>query len=294
MNRAASSPSRAIAVIGMHRSGTSAVARGLAALGVYLGSDFLDAQPENPTGYWEDKGIVELNERVLTALRSTWDDVAPIHARQFTDWRMWRLRNEATRHLRRHFTPHPLWGFKDPRTIRLLPLWLRIMHDCNAEDAYLLVIRNPSSVAASLFARQGMTVETAQRLWLAYNVPYLHLLQSKPMAVVDYDLLMLDPPAQLERIAAKLGLPARAAEIEKFASEFLDANLRHSVFAREAIDASTEPGRITRDAYCLLHDVAADRSELDATFWEQWTRVSASFGDAASGCSTQDDRSTRL
>ena len=60
--------SRAIVVVGMHRSGTSAVVRGLKALSVFLGRNFLDAQPENPTGYWEDKGIVELNERVLKAL----------------------------------------------------------------------------------------------------------------------------------------------------------------------------------------------------------------------------------
>jgi len=66
--------SRAIVVVGMHRSGTSAVARALAALSVYLGDNFLDAQPENPTGYWEDRGIVELNERVLKSLQLTWDE----------------------------------------------------------------------------------------------------------------------------------------------------------------------------------------------------------------------------
>ena len=87
--------SRAIVVIGMHRSGTSAVARGLAALGVDLGDDFLDAQPENPTGYWEDRGIVELNERVLRRIGLKWDDSATIDLLRFSGWRMWRLRREA-------------------------------------------------------------------------------------------------------------------------------------------------------------------------------------------------------
>ena len=50
--------SRAVFVLGMHRSGTSAIARGISSLGVYLGNDFLDAQPENPTGYWEDRNLV--------------------------------------------------------------------------------------------------------------------------------------------------------------------------------------------------------------------------------------------
>ncbi|HEY2475861.1 MAG TPA: hypothetical protein VGI19_13820, partial [Candidatus Cybelea sp.] len=57
--------SRAVLVLGMHRSGTSAIARGVAALSVYLGCDFLDAQPENPTGYWEDRNLVAIDDRVL-------------------------------------------------------------------------------------------------------------------------------------------------------------------------------------------------------------------------------------
>lgn len=262
--------SRAIAVIGMHRSGTSAVARGLKALSVYLGSNFLDAQPENPTGYWEDKGIVELNERVLKALRLTWDGVAPIARRSFGGWRMWRLRREARRYLRRSFIEEPLWGFKDPRTLRLLPFWLRVLHESDVNDAYVLVIRNPSSVAASLFKRQGMQLETAQRLWLVYTLPYLEELASKPMVVVDYDLLMGDPRGQLERIARKLQLTATTGDVENFTCEFLDVKLRHTVFSPEAIDATTEVGRLTRDAYTLLYEVAADRRDVDRDFWSAW------------------------
>jgi hypothetical protein len=262
--------SRAIAVIGMHRSGTSAVARGLKALSVYLGSNFLDAQPENPTGYWEDKGIVELNERVLKALRLTWDGVAPIARRSFGGWRMWRLRREARRYLRRSFIEEPLWGFKDPRTLRLLPFWLRVLHESDVNDAYVLVIRNPSSVAASLFKRQGMQLETAQRLWLVYTLPYLEELASKPMVVVDYDLLMGDPRGQLERIARKLQLTATTGDVENFTCEFLDVKLRHTVFSAEEIDATTEVGRLTRDAYTLLYEVAADRRDVDRDFWSAW------------------------
>jgi hypothetical protein len=262
--------SRAIAVIGMHRSGTSAVARGLKALAVYLGNNFLDAQPENPTGYWEDKGIVELNERVLKTLRLTWDDEAPIARQAFGGWRMWRLRREAQHYLRRSFIEQPLWGFKDPRTLRLLPFWLRVLHESHVDDAYVLVIRNPSSVAASLFKRQRMELEAAQRLWLGYTLPYLDRLAPKSMVVVDYDLLMGDPRGQLERIARKLGLTATAGEVEKFASEFLDAKLRHTIFSPEEIDATTEVGRLTRDAYTLLYQVAADRREVDDDFWSAW------------------------
>lgn len=271
---------RAIAVIGMHRSGTSTVARGLQTLSVYLGDDFLDAQPENPTGYWEDKGIVDLDERVLKALGLKWDDVSPIDLRQFARWRMWRLRSAASRYLHRRFLAHALWGFKDPRTIRLLPFWRRVLRECGVDDAYLLVIRNPSSVSASLFARQAMDVETAQRLWLVYMVPFLDELADRPLAVVDYDLLMLEPRGQLERIARKLALRCGAAvtdAVEAFAREFLDVKLRHTVFSLEEIDASTEAGLLTRDAYALLYELAQDRRQPDREFWSAWKRIQASW-----------------
>jgi len=264
----------AIAVIGMHRSGTSAVARGLQALGVYLGHDFLDAQPENPTGYWEDRGIVEINERVLKALGLQWDDADAIDPRRFRGWRMWRLRGEATRYLHRHFIPHSLWGFKDPRTIRLLPFWRTVLRDAKVNDSYLLVIRNPSSVAASLFARQAMDVTTAQRLWLAHIVPFLDSLAGTRFAVVDYDRLMRDPHGQLERIGSKLAIltpsTMRSPEVNLFVDEFLDAKLRHTLFSADDIDASTETGRRTRDAYVLLDELAADRREPDEHFWSVW------------------------
>lgn len=277
--------SRAIVVVGMHRSGTSAIARGLQALSVDLGDDFLDAQPENPTGYWEDRGIVELDERVLKALHMQWDGTAPIEASRFGGWRMWRLRREAMRYLRSHFTMKALWGFKDPRTIRLLPFWLRVLRECAVDDSYLLVIRNPSSVAASLFARQQMDLETAQRLWLVHVVPFLAGLRTKPLAVVDYDRFMLDPRFQLERIARRLGLLGQGTmepeAVRRFTADFLDTSLRHTLFSPGDIDASTSTGRLTRDAYVLLDELAADHREPDDDFWSAWAGIEKSFGENA-------------
>jgi hypothetical protein len=272
----AKTASRAIVVIGMHRSGTSAVARGVAALGVYLGDDFLDAQPENPTGYWEDRKIVELNERLLKALNLTWDGVRPIDSRELRGWRMWRLRREALRDLRRRFLPQPLWGFKDPRTIRILPFWQRVFRDAGVDDAYVVVIRNPASIAASLHARGRMEIETAQRLWLVHMVPFLADIADKPFVVVDYDLLINDPRAQLQRIAERLQLsPPDAAEIEHFCDGFLDPSLRHTVLTHDDIAASTQTGRRTRDAFLLLYDLASDQKTADAQFWRAWNTIAA-------------------
>jgi hypothetical protein len=259
----------------MHRSGTSAVARGLKALSVYLGNDFLDAQPENPTGYWEDRGIVELNERILKTVGLTWDAVGPLAAEDFRGLAMWRLRRKAARYVKRSFGSHPLWGFKDPRTIRLLPFWQRALHESGAADSYVVVIRNPLSIAASLYRRQQMDLATAYRLWLAYMVPFFRDLRGKQMVVVDYDLLMLDPRAQLVRSAHALDLPSHdgdiAREIDRFAEEFLDERLRHTIFSFEDFDMGTPEARLTQAAYLMLYELATDRlSPLSESFWSTW------------------------
>lgn len=265
--------SRAVCVIGMHRSGTSAIARGVSALSVDLGDNFLELQPDNPTGYWEDKAVVGINQRVLEELHLTWDDSAPIAPERFAHHRIRLLRIKAVRYLNENFMVRPLWGFKDPRTIRLLPFWLGALRECAASDAYVVAIRHPRSVAASLFRRQEITREKADRLWLAHMVPFLHELRDKPLVVVDYDLLMRDPHTQLKRIARRLGLPledVNADAIERFSADFLDERLRHTTFAIDDFDTATAAGGLTHRAYVMLCELASDRRDADARFWAEW------------------------
>jgi hypothetical protein len=52
-----------IVVLGMHRSGTSALTRGLSTLGVGLGDTLHPAGSDNPTGFWEDRDIIAFNNK---------------------------------------------------------------------------------------------------------------------------------------------------------------------------------------------------------------------------------------
>lgn len=263
--------SRAVIVIGMHRSGTSALARGLQMLGVYLGNNFLDIRPDNPTGYWEDKNIYQLNERLLAALGLRWEEVALIDDTLWNKPQVEILRSEAVDYLRSQFVSHPLWGFKDPRTVRLLPFWQSALRRLDVDESYLVVIRNPRSVALSLLKRHGMDEITAHFLWLVYMVPYLSEIAGKPFIVADYDMVMADPRQQIERIARGLKIPlnesARAA-IERFAGDFLDPKLRHSFFKESDFDLNPKLRPLTREAYLWLRGIAEDRIPTDSSrFW---------------------------
>lgn len=277
-------PSRAIVVLGMHRSGTSVLTRGLQSAGVYLGNDFLSPQPDNPTGYWEDKGIVDINERLLRALGSHWESTALIDAAQWQKPEVQTLREEAAAYLQTHFLQHPLWGFKDPRTIRLLPFWRALLQDLGVEDQYLLAIRNPLGVAISLLRRQNMPPAMAHAMALVHLVPYLHEIACRPLVVTDFDLLIAEPRAQIDRIAGALNIPLSAgtnAAIEDFAGHFLDPTLRHGHFDQNDFDAIPVVSPLIREAYLWLYQLATDQVATDSPeFWSNWDNLRAAVETA--------------
>jgi hypothetical protein len=260
----------------MHRSGTSAVARGLKSLGVHLGDNFLDTRPDNPTGYWEDRTIVDFNERVLEIFGLSWEDAVPIPSDRWSDRRITVLRKDLLPYLRANFAV-PLWGFKDPRTLRLLPLWGSILEELEIGHSYVVVIRNPLSVAESLKQRQAMSAADAHRLWLAYVVPGVLGLDRDHATVIDYDLLMEQPRTELIRIANGLQLPLEGAsrEIDEFADSFLQQRLRHSYFDETEFDLIPNVSPLSREAYLWLRRVATDRIGLGSIeFQSAWNRLS--------------------
>jgi hypothetical protein len=265
--------SRAVFVLGMHRSGTSAIARGISSLSVYLGSDFLDAQPENPTGYWEDRNLVALDDRVLESFGLRWDSIPRIDPRGFESREVRRLQREAASYCRKSLASRPLWGFKDPRAIRVLPFWQNVLTQCDARDSYVVATRNPRSVAASLFARQGMVPDDAYRLWLVYMVPFLHTIADAPFVVVDYDLLMQEPRRELARMGRALEIEAGGDEADRFVAEFLNPSLRHSSFSLDDLEDATPAARLTKTAYTLLFGLAQDGLDESRDFWPSWREI---------------------
>jgi Uncharacterized protein conserved in bacteria len=116
-----------VAIAGMHRSGTSLVARALNLAGCWLGAepDMLPAAPDNPEGYWENAHFVRINERILDQLGS-WD-VPPQPAEGWAgSSRFASLRKEASAQVDA-MQPHAPWGWKDPRTSLTAQFWDEII-----------------------------------------------------------------------------------------------------------------------------------------------------------------------
>ena len=196
------------------------------------------------------------------------------------------MRVEAIEYIRANFLAHSLWGFKDPRTLRLFPFWSQVFQRLELEDAYAVVIRNPLSIAESLIARQPDVFDpaTAHGLWLVHMVPYLRMIAHKPFVVTDYDLLMDDPRGQLERIGRALEIPTidrTSADIEGFAAHFIDPELRHSQFGRRDRDFVPHLSLLVQKAYLCLRRLATDRIDLTApSFGRNGNTLKTQRGDS--------------
>ena len=119
-----------ILILGMHRSGTSLCSHLLSALGVDMADEIVvpghvSPAPDNPRGHWERWEIVKFHERILRLLNRDYfehfhDFALPVAWRP--DPRVVQIRREIVAFLQQRMGDG-YFGFKDPRTVRLIPVW---------------------------------------------------------------------------------------------------------------------------------------------------------------------------
>lgn len=190
-----------ILVLGMHRSGTSAVSRVLGLAGADLGTRVLGASAGNEAGHWEDAFAVETHERLLAALGARWDEPFAVpHGFARSDAGR-AAAVQITEYVAQERSPHPVWAVKDPRLSLFADIWAAAVADAGGQSAAVLVLRHPLEVAASLAARDGIGPGQAALLWLDYTEAAASAAEAMPHCVVHYDALLGDWRAAAARMA---------------------------------------------------------------------------------------------
>jgi hypothetical protein len=232
-------------VLGMHRSGTSAVTRVLNLLGAGLGGRLMaPVAGDNEKGYWENLDALDINERLLTGIGRSWHDVREMPR----DWQESIAAVDGyaavMRFVKAEFATSPLWAVKDPRMCRLAPVWLRALADCGVQPGILFVVRHPLEVAASLYARNGWSRARSLLLWTHHVLEAERATRGCPRAVVTYNQILTNWCGAMERASDTLGLAwlrtfdQARVEIEAF----LDVGQRHHHTSPAQADAATASG----------------------------------------------------
>jgi hypothetical protein len=225
-----------ICVAGMHRSGTSLVARLLSLCGVYLGSpeNLSRSAPDNQGGFWENPAFVELNDNLLAMVHAGWD----FPPSEFE----WEPRPELAASLAKatqlveDSAVHQRWGWKDPRNSLTLPFWLRLIPNLKV----IICLRNPLEVARSLSVRNGTSLAFGLNLWRSYNLAVCSFVAQQDRLVTHYEAYFFDPRGELRRVLDFLSIPASDTEIAQ-ACLTATSDLRHHRIPGELLAAQSSP-----------------------------------------------------
>lgn len=259
-----------IVVIGMHRTGTSLITRGLQVMGVNLGDNLLPAMAEvNAKGFWEDADINAFNIEMLHAIDSEWDFLTPISETNIQQLQQQGFLLRAVELLRSKVAQARIFGLKDPRIAKLLPFWDQVFAHCNYDVSYLLTIRHPLSVVKSLQKRDGFVAEKAYLLWFTHVITALTFSNKQNLSLVDYDFFMQNPADELHRLAQEFNLPVNQAELSIFLNDFIDNSLRHTHYELNDLYLDEACPDLVRDIYSELLAIARGHSRLSAPEFEQ-------------------------
>ena len=232
----------ALLVLGMHRSGTSALTRVVNLLGVDLGTDLMEAaEGNNDRGFWEHQGVVTRHDRLLADLGMRWDDPRAMPDGWLDHPATKAARADLEAILDEEFADAPLWGVKDPRMCRLMPLWREILEARGVQITVLHMLRHPLEIARSLERRDAMPRGRALMLWLRHQIEALSFSDGLPQSWASFDRLMGGWRAEMTRVDGDLDL-GFSARMDAAAGEidgFLDAGLRHHALDDDVL--KTEP-----------------------------------------------------
>jgi hypothetical protein len=270
---------QAILVLGMHRSGTSALGGVLNALGVTAPKTLMDPQDDqNPRGFFESAVLASAHDELLLSAGSYWDD-----------WRRLELASiESGRDKQHHlekfkallieeFDDAPLIFIKDPRMCRFVPFTLRVLAELNISPAAILPIRNPLEVAYSLKRRDGFSVSKSLLLWLRHTLDAEYNSRELPRDFLPYERFLSDWRFYINRAAETMNIvwPAGSDSSTGRVENFLTADLYHQKASLEDLQKHSSTISLVNQTYEILTAITAGGEK--AEFLDQLDQIRTQF-----------------
>ncbi len=220
---------KAIFILGMHRSGTSALARVINLLGAELGKQLMAAQQDNPKGFWEHEEVVQIHDKLLYELGHNWQDGIALPEGWLNSHAAKQAAHKLGLVIDRDFAAANLWAIKDPRLSLTFPLWSELLAERNIQPLCIIAWRNPLEVAHSLQKRDSIAKPAALLCWLAYTIESLYNSINYHHCYLRYDDLLANWSNAMQKTALALSLnwPNSIDSIAPLVDDFLSADLRH-------------------------------------------------------------------
>ncbi|AXQ96023.1 sulfotransferase family protein (plasmid) [Cereibacter sphaeroides] len=241
-------------VLGMHRSGTSALSGLLHHLGCRLPLHPMPASEANPRGHFESERLRRFNDRLLADCGSKWNDWRPLPAGWFRSPEGQARLGEARDLLLAEFDGTALAVLKDPRICRMTPFWQEAIAAAGFRAMPVLTFRNPLEVAQSLNRRDKIDSAEGLLIWLRHLLDAEAATRGAPRQITSYEQILANwagVTAALQK-TFDLSLPRFDADAARTIEDFLGPELRHHVEGAARVTDNPALLDWVRDTYRVL------------------------------------------
>jgi hypothetical protein len=225
----------AILILGMHRSGTSALARVLNLLGAELPNVLLGPGYGNTLGHWESERLMRLDDEIFVAIGRTWDDPRQIPSAWFRSRTAYTFHERLRQAIVSEYGDAPLIVIKEPRMCRLAPLYLDVLDALGMKPHVVLTARHPVEVVRSIRARDDLDPATIELLWLRHVLEAETASRSCRRVWTSYERLLHSWAPTVQSIASGLEItwPNEPDKARPVIEEFLRPRHRHYQFDKD-------------------------------------------------------------
>ena len=219
----------------------------------------------NPSGYFEPINIVELNNRLLSVLGSSWTDFRHVDLRM-CDAAAGPIRKMLLAALEEEYDKSTMFVLKDPRICRLIPFWCELLKSFGAGTRPIITLRNPVDVAYSLKRRDGLSIGYSLNLWLRHVLDAEFETRHCKRVFVKYDDLIDDWMKAINKIRTEIGIallpvtPGMHAEVDGL----VDRELRHYAVDDKSLVLECRDNPLVLRAYRALEMLAERSDDADA------------------------------
>lgn len=244
----------AVLVLGMHRSGTSALSRVFSLLGCDLPKTLMSGDEANETGHWESLPISQMDDELLSSAGSQWWDWLPVNPGWYSSPRVAEFKEKALALLEDEFGSSPLFVLKDPRICRIAPFWLDVLDEAGVKPAVVIPVRNPLEVADSLAKRDGFNPALGHLLWLRHVLDAEAATRGMPRLHTSYEGMLAGWPGLVAATQAALGIswPRLSPLVSNEIDQSLSDRLRHHRHPAQSVSDNPLLSAWLRESYAIF------------------------------------------
>ncbi len=247
-------PQDCVVVLGMHRSGTSALTGVLSLLGCATPASLIPGDENNEKGYFESNAIGRLSDAILEKQGSAWDDWTPLELDNLPQDQYLDYYSRSRQAIRDDYDDAPLFVLKEPRMCRMVPFWMNALRENGCAIHIVHTHRNPQEVAASLAQRDGFTQAFSLLLWLRHVLDAESATRGQKRVFTSYQRLMQDWRQEIDTLEGTLEVNflSKTGKSTKAVIAFLNDRLQH--FSGKTADTLTDatlPQNV-RDVFAIL------------------------------------------